>query len=87
MENMEYLTFTLMMIIIYLILKNWEPPIKKQYIIIMLLSVSSLIAYFRGLNVSYAFAISGTIYYKREIVDEVLAIKNNLLDMKTSKGE
>ena len=87
MENVEYISFTLMMIIIYLILKNWEPPIKKQYIIILLLTTSSFIAYFRGLNVSYAFAISGTIYYKREIVDEVIAIKNNLLDMRTSKGD
>lgn len=84
---MEYLSFTMMMIIIYLALKNWEPPIKKQYIIIILLITSSFIAYFIDLNVSYAFAISGTIYYKRDIVDEVIAIKNNLFDMKTTKGE
>lgn len=87
MENMEYLSFTMMMIIIYLVLSNWEPPLKKQYIIIILLITSSFIAYFIGLNVSYAFAIAGTIYYKRDIVNEVIAIKNNLFDMKTSKGE
>ncbi len=83
---LSYLVITGVVMIIGLFLKNWHPPIKKQYIALILLPLGALMGYLKVQNPYYGFLIAGLVYYKDELVSEVLSVTDSFQAIKKVKS-
>lgn len=70
MEYLNLLILTVMLIILGLLLRNWQPPIKHQYIVILLLCLGSGLGHFMVQNWTWGFCIGGLTYYKDLLVTD-----------------
>ncbi|WP_235070566.1 hypothetical protein [Turicibacter sp. TJ11] len=70
MEYLNLLILTVMLIILGLLLRNWQPPIKHQYIVILLLSIGSLLGNYMIDSWTWGFCIGGLTYYKDLLVTD-----------------
>lgn len=70
MDYLNFLVLTVMLIILGLLLRNWQPPIKHQYIVILLLSIGSLLGNYMIDSWTWGFCIGGLIYYKDLLVTD-----------------
>ena len=68
-------------------LEVWEPPIKKQYVALMLLATGLALGYFMVENAAYGFLIAGLVFYKDELVSEIKLVKESVLEVKKEKSE
>ena len=82
---MEYITVSLVLIVVGLMLSKWQPPIQKQYQFITLAIVGIVLGYFTVLGVFWGFIISGLVFYKGEVVEELRIIKEGLTEIKGDK--
>lgn len=80
----EYLVIGGALAILGLWLEQFEPPIKKQWIALILMVVGSVSAYYYVGNPSYGFLISGVVYYKKVLVAELCEILSSLNQIKES---
>ncbi|MBP3908260.1 MAG: hypothetical protein J6D33_04975 [Turicibacter sp.] len=91
LEFSNYVVLTGILIVTGLFLNKWEPPIKKQYIALMLLIAGLALGYFMVTNAAYGFLIAGLVFYKNELVAEIKLVKESVLEVKnenvTLKGE
>lgn len=91
LELSNYVVLTGILIVIGLFLNKWEPPIKKQYVALMLLAIGLALGYLMVANAAYGFLIAGLVFYKDELVSEIKLVKESVLDVKnenvTLKGE
>ena len=82
---MEYITISLVLIVVGLMLSKWQPPIQKQYQFITLAIVGIVLGYYTVLGVFWGFIISGLVFYKGEVVEEFRLIKGGLTEIKGDK--
>lgn len=90
LELSNYVVLTGILIVTGLFLNKWEPPIKKQYVALMLLVTGLALGYFMVENATYGFLIAGLVFYKDELVAEIKLVKDSVLDVKEEtnlKGE
>ena len=91
LELSNYVVLTGILIVTGLFLNKWKPPIKKQYIALMLLVTGVAWGHFMVDNPAYGFLIAGLVFYKDELVSEIKLVKESVLDVKnenvTLKGE
>lgn len=76
-QYFDYFVITGLLIVLSVYLTRWEPPIKKQYIAMILFIVGAVLSYFMVSNWAYGVLIAGLVYYKEELVEEVKMIKNS----------
>lgn len=82
MEYLNYIIITGLLIVLSLYLTRWQPPIKKQYIALVLFAVGALLGYYMVSSWAYGILIAGLVYYKEELVEEVRQIKNSFNNIK-----
>ena len=82
---MEYITVSLVLIVVGLMLSKWQPPIKRQYQFIILAIVGIVLGYKTVLGGFWGFIISGLVFYKGEVVEEFRLIKEGLTEIKGDK--
>lgn len=91
LELSNYVVLTGILIVIGLFLNKWEPPIKKQYVALMLLVAGVALGHFMVTNSAYGFLIAGLVFYKDELVSEIKLVKESVLEVKNEnaslKGE
>ena len=87
LELSNYVVLTGTLIVEGLFLKKWEPPIKKQYVALMLLMAGLALGYFMVENAAYGFLIAGLVFYKDELVSEIKLVKESVLEVKKEKSE
>ena len=91
LELSNYVVLTGILIVEGLFLKKWDPPIKKQYVALMLLVTGVALGHFMVDNPAYGFLIAGLVFYKDELVAEIRLVKESVLEVKnenvTLKGE
>lgn len=85
LELSNYVVLTGILIVTGLFLNKWEPPIKKQYIALMLLIAGLALGYFMVKNAAYGFLIAGLVFYKDELVSEIKLVKESVLEVKKEK--
>ena len=86
LEHLNLLILTVMLIIIGLLLRNWQPPIKSQYIVIILLSLGSILGHFLDGNWTWGFCIGGLTYYKDLLVTDFNQVASSFKEiLKTGK--
>ena len=67
----------LILIIIGLLLTNWESPIKDQYVFIILAIVGMLLEYVLKCGIHWGFIGAGLVFYKGKLVEEFRLIKES----------
>lgn len=72
----------LTLIIIGLLLNNWEPPIKDQYTFIILAIAGMGLGYVLNCGVHWGFIGAGLVFYKGKLVEEFKLVKESLIDLK-----
>lgn len=82
LQYFDYLVMTGLLIVLSIYLTRWEPPIKKQFIALILFVVGSVLSYFMVDNFAYGILIAGLVYYKEELVEEVRTIKDSFKEVK-----
>lgn len=82
MENSNYIVLTGVLIVVSLFLKNWQPPMKRQYIAMILLTLGVVFGYLMVNNPAYGFLISGLVFYKDELVQEVKKVVESFSSIK-----
>lgn len=78
----NYLIITGLLIVGCVFLERWYPPIKKQYIALMLFALGGCLSSFVVGNVFYGILIAGLVYYKQELVEEVRKVKESFTSIK-----
>ena len=81
-QYLDYLIITGLLIVLSVYLSRWEPPIKKQYIALVLFISGALLSFFMVSNWAYGVLIAGLVYYKEELVNEVRIIRNSFKGIK-----
>ena len=72
----------LTLIIIGLLLNNWEPQIKDQYTFIILAIAGMGLGYVLNCGVHWGFIGAGLVFYKGKLVEEFKLVKESLIDLK-----
>ena len=67
------------------ILKKWEPPIKKQYVALSLLAIGLILGHLMVNYAAYGFLMAGLVFYKDELVEEVKLVKESVIAVKKEK--
>ena len=83
--TLDVLLLGLVLTVIGLFLKRWEPPIREQYIVLLLAAAGSCLGYvmlsgFYG--ILWGIVYSGLVYYTDTLVEEAKAIKDSFIDLK-----
>lgn len=86
-EFSNFLIVTVILIIVGLFLKNWEPPIKKQYIALLLLILGAALGQSILKSYAYGFMLAGLVFFKDELVEEIKLVRNSATNVKDEKGE
>lgn len=87
LELSNYIVLTGVLIIVGLFLRNWQPPMKKQYIAMIILPLGAILGHFEVHNPYYGFLIAGLVFYQDELVSEIKRVKESFQEIKTPKGE
>lgn len=86
LELSNYVVLTGILIVAGLFLKKWEPPIKKQYVALVLLVMGLALGQLMVNYAAYGFLIAGLVFYKDELVEEVKLVKESVIAVKKEKG-
>ena len=70
------------LIILGLLLSNWKPPIKEQYVFIMLGVSGMVLGYILKCGIAWGFIWAGLVFYKSKLVEEFRLIKESLSNIK-----
>lgn len=76
------------LIILGLLLNNWKPPIKEQYVFIILGIIGMFLGHLLKCGIAWGFIWAGIVFYKAKLVEEFKLIKeslNNLKKLRTIK--
>lgn len=79
LELSNYVVLTGILIVEGLFLKKWDPPIKKQYVALILLLSGLALGHFMVTNAAYGFLIAGLVFYKDELVEEIKLVRESVL--------
>lgn len=90
--TVEVILLGLVLVVIGLFLKKWEPPIKNQYIFMILGTLGCSLGYFmlKGFHgVLWGLVYTGLVFYKDELVREASAVKDSFEGLKDNikKGD
>lgn len=70
------------LIILGLLLNNWKPPIKEQYVFIMLGISGMILGHILKCGIAWGFIWAGLVFYKSKLVEEFRLIKESLSNIK-----
>lgn len=83
--SINLLQLGLILIILGLLLTNWKPPIKDQYVFILLAIAGVFLGYILGCGAYWGFIGAGLVFYKGKLVEEFRLVKESLGGIKQVK--
>lgn len=88
-EFSNFIIVTLLLIILGLFLKGWEPPIKLQYIALALGIVGAGLGAAMLDSWAYGIVVAGAVFFKDALVEEIKLVRNSVSNIKNEneKGE
>ena len=69
------------LIILGLLLNNWKPPIKEQYVFILLGVAGMVLGYLLKCGIAWGFIWAGLVLYKSKMVEEFKLLKESLTNI------
>ena len=85
MEYLSYLELTGVLIVISLFLNNYEPPIKRQNIALIVMAFGLALGWLMVENLAYGFLIAGLVFFKDELVSEASLVSECFMKFKFKK--
>lgn len=88
--TIDVLLLGLVLVVIGLFLKKWEPPIKDQYVFLTLAVIGCTLGYFmlKGwYGILWGLVYTGLVFYKDELVKETQDVKDSFDSLKESTDE
>ena len=85
MDYSNYLELTGVLIVISLFLNNYEPPIKRQDIALMVMAFGLTLGWLMVENLGYGFLIAGLVFFKDELINEASLISQCITKFKLKK--
>lgn len=86
MDYTHYLNFivvTILLVILGLLLKNWQPPIQRQqYIVMALLVMGAILGHFMIDSWAYGTCLAGLVFYKDKLVEEIKLVTHSYENLK-----
>lgn len=86
-EFSNFITVTVLLIILGLFLKSWEPPIKLQYIALALGVVGAWLGATMLDSWAYGIVVAGAVFFKDALVEEIKLVRNSVSTIEKEKGE
>lgn len=86
--TIDVLLLGLVLIVLGLLLRKWEPPIKDQYVFLILALVGSVLGYFMldgFYGILWGWVYVGLVFYKDELVREATLVKDSFDSLKDTK--
>lgn len=80
--TVNILQLGLILVILGLLLNNWKPPIKDQYVFIILALAGMGLGYVLGCGIYWGFIGAGLVFYKNKLVEELKLVKESLTNLK-----
>ena len=78
----NYLIITGLLAVACVFLERWQPPLKKQYVAVLLFALGAYLSCRLVNNLYYGILIAGFVFYKQELVQEIVAIKESFKQIK-----
>lgn len=69
------------LIILGLLLNNWKPPIKEQYVFILLGVAGMVLGYLLKCGIAWGFIWAGLVFYKSKMVEEFKLLRESLTNI------
>ena len=85
MDYSNYLELTGVLIVISLFLNNYEPPIKRQNIALIVMASGLILGWTMVENLGYGFLIAGLVFFKDELINEASLISQCITKFKLKK--
>ena len=85
MDYSNYLELTGVLIVISLFLNNYEPPIKRQNIALIVMASGLALGWLMVENLGYGFLIAGLVFFKDELINEASLISQCITKFKLKK--
>ena len=85
MDYSNYLELTGVLIVISLFLNNYEPPIKRQNIALIVMASGLILGWTMVQNLGYGFLIAGLVFFKDELINEASLISQCITKFKLKK--
>ena len=85
MDYSNYLELTGVLIVISLFLNNYEPPIKRQNIALIVMAFGLTLGWLMVENLGYGFLIAGLVFFKDELINEASLISQCITKFKLKK--
>lgn len=87
-ELSNFITVTLVLIIVGLYLRNWEPPIKKQYVSAALFLLGMVLGLTMLDSWACGLVLAGVVFFKDALVDEIKLVRDSVSKIEEeNKGE
>lgn len=80
--TLNILQLGLILIILGLLLNSWKPPIKEQYVFILLGISGMVLGYLLACGIAWGFIWAGIVFYKSKLVEEFRLVKESLMNLK-----
>lgn len=80
--TINILQLGLILIILGLLLSNWKPPIKEQYVFIMLGISGMILGHLLSCGIAWGFIWAGVVFYKAKLVEEFRLVKESLTNLR-----
>ena len=84
-EFSNFIIVTLLLIILGLFLKSWEPPIKLQYIALALGIVGAGLGAAMLDSWAYGIVVAGAVFFKDALVEEIKLVRDSASNKKKEK--
>ena len=85
MEYLDYITLTGILILVSLFLNNYEPPIKRQNIALIVMAFGLVLGWFMVHNAAYGFLIAGLVFFKDEFINETSLVSASFKKLRKEK--
>lgn len=85
--GIEYLALILILTVVCMLLKRWEPPIKEQYVVLLLMSVGVVLAIYMSITWFWGMVFAGLVFWKDDYVEETKVILQSYKRLTINKDE
>ena len=87
MEYLDYITLTGILILVSLYLNNYEPPIKRQNIALIVMAFGLILGWYMVHNTAYGFLIAGLVFFNDEFIRETSLVSASFKKLRKEKEE
>ena len=85
MEYLDYITLTGILILVSLFLNNYEPPIKRQNIALIVMAFGLVLGWYMVHNTAYGFLIAVLVFFKDEFIHETSLVSASFKKLRKEK--